>query len=196
MRLSIFKSRSGAGFAWLLFGLSIFAQTPETSSPSSPTKLALKAQLILSPEFCATKKRHSFAAMEVVGVGKAACSQLYPALVGIFSDLQQAENVPAAGSSTAQITLIPRFIDIIATQPPFVPSPSKRKLVVLLEWTVKDTMGRTIWLQTVQGTSELKPRGLGGKKYEAALVDAAISDLAKDSVDKISAAREIRQLSQ
>ena len=127
-------------------------------------------------------------------MGKATCAQLYEGLAPIFSDLRKLDKAPDAGTNTAQIILIPRFVDISATQQPLLPS-SSRKLVILLEWTIQDTMGHTIWLQTVRGMSEHKagwaitPRAIRG------LVEDAVSDLAKDSVARISVARELKQLS-
>jgi len=184
---------SGVVLASLLVGITL-AQTPDTSLPTLPIQLPLKAEIVLSPEFCATKRRQSLGIKDVLKVGKAACEELYSALVPMFSNLERVEKVPAAGRSTAKITLIPRFIDISATQQPYLPS-SQRKLVILLEWTIKDSIGRTIWLQTVQGSSEHKAGWMVTGKQVSGLVDAAVSDLATDSVTRISAAREIQGIS-
>jgi hypothetical protein len=128
-------------------------------------------------------------------VGKPTCAQLYAALVPVFSDLTRLETMPTAGNSTAQVTLIPRFVDISATQHPFRPS-SQRKLVILLEWTVQDSMGHTVWLQTVQGSSEHRAGWMITTKGVTEMVDAAVNDLVQDSVAKISTAREVQRLSQ
>jgi hypothetical protein len=186
-------SSSSLGLAFLLAGLNLFAQTP-AASQTAPNVLALRAELVLSQEFCATKKRQSIAIKDVLNVGKAACAQLYEALVPIFTDLKRIEKKSPPGNSSAQITLIPRFADISATQQPFLPS-SRRKLVILLEWTIQDSAGHTIWLQTVQGSSEHKAGWIVTTKRMDGLVDAVVSDLAKDSVAKLSAARELQQLS-
>jgi len=119
-------SSSSLGLAFLLAGLNLFAQTP-AASQTAPNVLALRAELVLSQEFCATKKRQSIAIKDVLNVGKAACAQLYEALVPIFTDLKRIEKKSPPGNSSAQITLIPRFADISATQQPFLPS-SRRKL--------------------------------------------------------------------
>lgn len=168
--------------------------TDVTQSTPEPGKLSLKAEIVLSHEFCATKKRQSIALMDVLNVGKATCTQLFAALTPVFLDLQRVEKAPAAGASSAQLTLIPRFTDINATQQPFLPS-SQRKLVILLEWKVQDSAGHTIWLQTVQGSSEHKAGWMVTSKGVSAMVDAAVSDLTKSSVAKISAAPELEQLS-
>ncbi len=177
-----------------LVGPAMFAQAREVAQSPVPGKLSLKAEIVLTPEFCATKKRQSIALKDVLNVGKTACAQLYEALMPIFSDLERIEKVPMVGSSTAQLMLIPKFLDISATQQPFLPS-SQRKLVILLEWTIQDARGHTIWLQTVQGSSEHKAGWMITGKGVSAMVDAAVSDLAKTSVTKISAAPELQQLS-
>lgn len=178
-----------------LIGDAILAQALDPSQPNSaPAKLPLKAEIVLSPQFCATKKRQSIALKDVLNVGRATCEQLFAALVPVFSDLQRLEKAPN-GTSTAQITLIPRFVDMSATQQPLLPS-SERKLLIVLEWTVKDSMGNTIWLQTVQGSSEHKAGWAVTTKGVTAMVDAAVGELAKDSVARILAAPELQKLSQ
>jgi hypothetical protein len=154
--------------------------------------LPLKAALVLSPEFCATKKRQSLALKDVLNVGKAACSQLFAELLPVFTDLNRMESAPSAGSGAAQMILIPKFVDINATQQPFRPS-SQRKLIVILEWRIQDPTGRTVWLQTAQGSSEHKAGWAITAKGVSNLVDAAVDDLARDSAIKISSARELRQ---
>jgi hypothetical protein len=178
-----------------LIGEAVFAQSLDaTQPPSAPSRLPLKAEVLLSPKFCATKKRQSIALKDVLNVGKATCEQIYAALIPVFSELQRLEKMPTAGGNTAQITLIPRFVDISTTQQPFLPS-SQRKLVIFLEWTVQDSMGHTIWLQTVQGSSEHKAGWAVTAKGVAAMVDAAVGELAQDSVAKISVAPELQKLS-
>ncbi len=178
-----------------IVGPAMLAQSSEIAQPQpAPEKLSLKAEIVLSPEFCATRKRQSIALKDVLNVGKAACAQLYDALTPLFLDLKRIERVPTAGYNTAQLTLIPKFTDISATQQPFLPS-TQRKLVILLEWTIQDSAGHAIWLQSVQGSSEHKAGWMITTKGVSAMVDAAISDLAKSSVAKISAAPELQQLS-
>jgi hypothetical protein len=173
-----------SSLAGLLFCITGLAQVPE--------RLPLKADLVLSPEFCAVKKRQSIAIKDVLNVGKAACPKLQDRLGAIFSDLRRVDTAPAAGTSTAQIVLIPKFVDVNSTQP-LVPS-SQRKLVITLEWTIQNSAGRPIWLQTVQGSSQHKLGWIVTKKGMTALVDAAIDDLAEVSVSKMSSARELRDL--
>jgi hypothetical protein len=183
------------GSVWFcLVGPMILAQSSETTQPPTPSKLSLKAEIVLSRDFCATKKRQSLALKDVLNVGKATCTKLYEALIPVFSDLKRIEKAPVDGTSAAQVTLIPRFTDIIATQQPFRPS-SQRKLVIFLEWMIQDSTGHTIWLQTVQGSSEHKAGWAITTKGVTAMVDDAVSVLAKNSVAKISTAFELQKLS-
>jgi len=129
---------------------------------------------------------------DVLNVGKAACPQLQAELGIIFPDLTRVERASAPGTSAAQIILIPKFGEINATQP-MLPS-SQRKLVITLEWTIKDSRGRTIWLQTVQGSSEHKQGWVITTKRMTGLVEAAIDDLAKDSAIRMSSAPELQNL--
>lgn len=173
-----------SSLAGLLFCVTGLAQGPD--------RLPLKADLVLSPDFCATKKRQSMAIKDVLSIGKAACPRLQDKLGAIFSDLRRVETVPVVGASTAQVVLIPKFVDVNATQP-LVPS-SQRKLVVTLEWTIQNAAGHPIWLQTVQGSSQHKSGRIVTTKGVTALVDAAIDDLVEESVSRMSSARELRDL--
>ena len=129
---------------------------------------------------------------DVLNVGKAACPRLQDKLGAIFSDLRRTDAAPGPGGSAAQIVLIPKFVDISATQP-LIPS-SQRKLVITLEWTIQDSAGHPIWLQTVQGSSQHKSGWIVTTKGVSALVDAAIDDLVEESISKMSSAGELRNL--
>ena len=99
-----------------LLSLLVLAGVPLTAlgQAASPadTKLALRAALVLTPEFCATKKKKGdFASgKETFEIGKTACAELEPALRAIFSSLTRLEAVPSSGD--AQVVLLPRFVDI------------------------------------------------------------------------------------
>ena len=73
-----------------------------------------------------------------------------PALKGVFSGLTRVQE--ASSSGEAQLVLTPRFVDIGATQKAF--AFSDRELVVLVEWTVKDKSGKSVWIETVQGSAK------------------------------------------
>ncbi len=191
MHLSVLKWCIAYHLGALLAGLTASAQTfgPQ---PEAMSKIPIRAELVLSPEFCATKKRQSLALKDVLRVGEAACSQLESGLNAVFSSLTRVEKVPAPGASAAEVVLIPKFIDINSTQPLLGSSP--RELVILVEWTIQDADGRTIWLQTVQGSSRHKLGWIITTKAQRQLAEAAVDDLAKASATRMSIAPELRKL--
>jgi len=150
-------------------------------------KLQLRAALILTPDFCATKWTTGngwTSNKENYTVGQAACEFLEPALKNSFSTLTRLEAVPP--SSDAQVILQPKILKGDATKG------RKREMVILLEWTVTDTAGKTVWLQTVQGTATHK-RGTFkvGKNFKL-LLAAAVQDAADESARQMSAAPELK----
>lgn len=86
----------------------------QTASPSG-AKLALRAALLVTPEFCDTKfKKGSWATIkETFEVGKIACAELEPALAQVFSSLTPVTAIPSSGDT--QVVLFPRFVDVGAT---------------------------------------------------------------------------------
>src|SRR5689334_21783919 len=107
----------------------------ENQTQPTPQKLLLTAALVLTPELCATvsKKGH-----EKFPVGKAACTELEPVLKGIFTSLTRVDDSSKAGD--AQVVLEPKFADVGTTRKAFAAF-SKRELVVLVDWTVRDQSG-------------------------------------------------------
>lgn len=188
------KSHLFFGFCVLLAGLPAFSQQPDSGHETPQPKLTQRAALVLSSKFCATKKRQSAAVFDVLPVGKAACAALEAELDKVFSDLNRVDKAPVPGAGGARIILIPKFVDINATQP--LLGSSQRELVVLLEWTVQDTDGKIIWLKTVQGSSRHKLGWVITKNSQGALTDAAIGELARSSAEAMSTAPEIRRLAQ
>lgn len=174
-----------------LLTLSVMAQDP-TPMPA-PQKLSLTAALILTPEFCATvNKKGGWANEEKFPVGKAACNELEPALKGIFTTLTRVEDSSKAGD--AQVVLEPKFADVGATQKAF--AFSKRELVVVMEWTVRDQSGKAIWIDTVQGSAK---RHIGNAFTHGSnlkhIVQESVQDMAEQSAARISNAPELLKLS-
>jgi len=165
-----------------------FAISQEQAQPA-PQKLSLTAALVLTPEFCATvnKKGH-----EEFPVGKAACTELEPALKGVFTSLTRVEDSSKAGD--AEVVLEPKFEDAAATQKAF--AFSKRELVVLVEWTVRDQSGKAIWMDTAQGSAKRHQGNLftygGNKKH---IIEDSVRDMAQESAAKMSSSPELLKLS-
>ena len=156
-------------------------------------KLALKAVLVLTPEFCATKTKKGgfWSGKETFPIGKAACKELEPALKEAFSDLTRVAAAPASGD--AQVVLTPRLVDVGATKA--LGAFSNREMVVLLEWTVKDKAGTTLWLETVQGSAKhhMGNAFTHGKNVKL-IAEDSVKDAAEQSATKMSAAPELRKL--
>ncbi|HET9283244.1 MAG TPA: hypothetical protein VFR24_14915 [Candidatus Angelobacter sp.] len=102
-------------------------------------KLPFKAALVLTPEFCATKIKPKGSAMTKewgsFDVGKAACTELEPALQGVFSSLTRVDASPKP--EEAQLVLIPKISDVNVTTASM--AFSNREMVVMLEWTLQDS---------------------------------------------------------
>ncbi|HZD31507.1 MAG TPA: hypothetical protein VE779_07580, partial [Candidatus Angelobacter sp.] len=159
------------------------AQAPPTQ------KLALTAALVLTPEFCATVNKKK---SEKFPIGKAACTELEPALKGIYTSLKVVDDPSKAGD--AQVVLVPKFADVAATEANF--AFSNRDLVVMVEWTVRDQAGKAIWIETVQGSAT---RHVGNvytyNSNRKHIVEDSVHDMAEQSAAKMSASPELVKLS-
>lgn len=168
------------------------AQVP--AATSAEAKLPLNAVLVLTPEFCATEfKQGSIwtTGRETFAVGKMACTDLEPALKPAFGSLTVAPAPPTSGD--AQLILIPKFANTHATTSAF--AFSNREMDVFLEWTAKDAAGKTIWLQTVQGSSKHHMGNMFTHAHDVKLiVRDSVKDVAAQSAANMEAAAELRNL--
>jgi len=174
-------------------------RTPQTSSGDS--KLALRAALVLTPEFCSTEIKQGdkvWTGVEKFEVGPAACAELEPALQAVFRQVNRVAASPA--SDAADVVILPRVVSASATRRIGITifNKPKKDLLVALELTVKDPAGKTVWLQTVEGTGTAKGRANGtlSKKDMKILVDAAVADAATQSAAKMSSAPELQKLAE
>ena len=134
-----------------LTGLGTAAVAPaQSAQPQTFSTLAIKADVVLSPEFCATtmKKGSVWTVKESFAVGENTCPKLETELAKIFTGLSRISKLPEPNDGAADIILVPKFGDIGATMA--VGAFSNRELVVVLEWTALDRAGKTLWVQTVQ----------------------------------------------
>ncbi len=165
------------------------------TKPPADAPLTLKAALVLTPEFCATKtKTGSFASgKETFEIGKAACAELEPALKGVFSSLTRIAAPPSPEET--QVVLLPKFGDVDATKT--LGAFSDREMVILLEWTVKDRSGKTVWIETVQGSAKhhMGNAFTHGKNVKL-IVEDSVKDAAEQSASKMSSSPELRKLAQ
>jgi hypothetical protein len=180
-----------------LTGLGTAAVAPaQSAQPQTFSTLAIKADVVLSPEFCATtmKKGSVWTVKESFAVGENTCPKLETELAKIFTGLSRISKLPEPNDGAADIILVPKFGDIGATMA--VGAFSNRELVVVLEWTALDRAGKTLWVQTVQGSAR-KHMGNAfthGKNMRK-ITEATVDDLVEKSATQISSAPELRKLS-
>jgi hypothetical protein len=177
-----------------LFLVATFAPAHGQAISQTDARLPLKAALFLTPEFCATvTKRGHFTTKEEFEIGNAACTELEPVLKTVFPHLARVEAATSYGD--AQVVLLPRFVDVGATIG--VTAFSNREMTVLLEWTVKDMSGNTIWLETVQGSAKHHVGNMFSYKKNCKLIaEDSIRDAAEQSASKMASAPELRKLAQ
>jgi len=166
--------------------------TPGRGQVASPTdqKLNLNVAVVVDPDFCTTKLKKNHETFEV---GRAACDVFKSALEQGFSTVTSVATEKDA--VVAQAILVPRFVDVSATKT--MGAFSTRELTVLLEWTVKDKSGRTVWIETIQGSGK---NHMGNsftyKKDLKEIIEYAVQDLAQKSVVAMDSSPELRKLEQ
>jgi hypothetical protein len=160
-----------------------------TPPPGTGKKLPLKAVLVLSPEFCATKiKQLCCGAQEI---GKSLCTELPPALSGDFASLAVATATSQVGDQT-DVVLLPRIATVIGGGGGFTPA----AVTIQLEWRVQDKAGRIVWVQTVPGAASTGHRVYNGKKLMRPLTQQAIQAMAALTASLMAGAPELRGFTQ
>jgi hypothetical protein len=155
--------------------------------PSPDGRIAFRAVVVLTPEFCgATERSQQWGS--TFEIGEAACTELEPALKQVFPNLTRVAETASSGD--ADVILLPRFANIgISIRQP-------AELFVWVEWTLKDKSGKTVWIGTVQGYGKHRLGGLGRKKDLQAIVTGLAKNTAEQSARAMSSAPELRKLSQ
>jgi hypothetical protein len=177
----------------------LFAAGPVKASGQTPPpqelQMGFKTALVLTPEFCATvtKKGTWGVNEEKFPIGKAVCDQLEPALRTVFYRLSRVSEESSAGDS--DLVLVPRLVDVGATQKAF--AFSKRELVIMIEWTAKDKAGKTVWIDTIQGSAKHNIGNAFTYKNDLKLIVAdASKNVADESAKKMSLSPEIHKVAQ
>jgi hypothetical protein len=174
----------------------VIANGQTARAPAS--KLLLKADVVLTAEFCATKsQKGSFISgtRETFAIGQAACPEIEQALKNTFSSVTRVAREPSPGATSVQVVVVPKFVDTSATRA--ATAFNDRELVVLLEWTAKDSMGKPVWIETVQGSAKRASGGLLFSHLQRQrIVKDAVKELAETSARKMAEATELRKLVQ
>lgn len=172
--------------------ISTAAQGPS----SADEKLPMKAALLLTPAFCTSKIAHGVQENPKVGieVGKDACADFETALKQVFATLTTVDDAQKA--EDAQVMLTPKFVDA-GTLMEGSTAFSNYELDIFLQWTATDTSGRTIWLETVQGSSTHHIGNMFTARKNLRLnISDAVKELAAKSASKMLASVELRKFSQ
>jgi hypothetical protein len=153
------------------------------TAPPPDQKLALRAALILTPEFCATT---SPTGAGKFNSGQAACADLEPALGNVFSVVTSVATDSPWESSLGKdvgIVLRPRIAEVR-----FQPS----EMLVVLEWSAFTSSGKMIWVQKAKGSALHRGSyGLsisGARKTERQMFEDAMKGALDQSAKMISAA--------
>lgn len=153
----------------------------------------LNAALVLTPEFCATKSKKGTWGIneETFPVGKVACEELAPIVKAAFTSMKRVDDATTAGN--VQLVLTPKFVDIGATQKTF--AFSNRELTVVMEWTARDPSGKTVWIETIEGTAK---HHMGNAFTHGSnvkhIVEDSVKDVGEQAVVKLEASPEISKL--
>jgi hypothetical protein len=169
----------------------------QVASPPEST-IALKAALVLAPEFCAKQPAlpRWMAGKVDVPVGEASCEEFRLSLKRVFPSLSFVTD--ASSIWDAQIVLIPRFVDVSLTQPYQLIHAVDQEMLVVMEWTIKDKSGKTIWIETVQGSASHKVSGLKNEQQDnpRLLAQAALHEVAWQTEKAMLASPELRKYAQ
>src|ERR1017187_93630 len=184
----------------LALSAAFVTRTRAQTAPSADTKLALKAALVLTPEFCGSKASQGVfwtTGKETYFIGKVACAEFEPTLKDAFSSLVRIADASSGGD--AQVLFLPRLVNVSKTASQF--GKATTDMVVSFEWTVKDLSGKTVWIETVQGHAQdsRHRKGISLEDYGTVLnriVKEAVKDAAEQSARKMAASPELRKLTQ
>lgn len=173
-------------------GASLNAQS--ASAPEG--RLPIRAALVLTQEFCTSRVAHGKQQNQKTGleVGKVACVTFEPALKDVFARFTTVSDPHDTGD--AQLILIPTFVDAgVAVKG--VTAFSNQELDLLLQWTAKDASGKTVWLQTVQGSATHHVGNMfTARKNMQLIISDAVKNLADQSASRMSSSSELRKFSQ
>jgi hypothetical protein len=178
--------------ATLLPVLAWAAMDAQSTVPAE-AKFPLRTALVLTPEFCTSRVARGGVQdnpKRGLEVGQIACVEFEPALKDVFADITRVSDEQKIGD--AQLVLIPKFVDAGVKMEGFTAF-SNQDLDLLLQWTAKDASGRTVWLETVQGSAKHHVGNVfTARKNMRLIISDAVKNLAVQSASKISLSPELR----
>lgn len=173
------------------------SQEPGPAKQSAESKYPLEAILVLTPDQCSaqSKKGNWVIGNEKFPVEELLCKPAESAVQQVFEKYTRVETVPEKGSMPGKIIVVPKFTDVEATRT--ATAFGKRKIVLLVEWTVMDESGKVFWVQTVKGYAEEKSgNAFTGGSHRRKMIEAVKQDLIDKSVQAMRQSPEFQKLAQ
>lgn len=168
---------------WFLFGVITLAGTVGAQPPAAPGgKMAATAIVVLTPIFCTVEvTQRAVGQVEVFEAGPSLCSVAEEAVRNSFERVIRMETPPAQQDAGSHLILIPRYVEMVATDTPMGANGARtlpsilenRSLALLVEWTAKDPSGKILWVQAIEGDAT-KAHGFNHRK----ILEMATRDVA------------------
>ena len=153
---------------------------------SSPSQASRTAALVLDKSFTQHQcEMHLIGGTRVFPLGGPLTQYARDTAKQLFSQVREFDS-EAAAVDQADLILVPHMARSSLTGPvPF-------KALLRTEWTVKDRAGQqTVWLTSVDGTSEVRPGFGAAKKAERQAWQDAFDQLARKTVEAFQASPEL-----
>jgi hypothetical protein len=177
---------------WVLFGMMMLESSAGAQQPSAlGGKMTATAIVVLTREFCTVTANKRIFPMpfvprnEAFVLGRLLCPAAEEAARSSFGRVIRMETAPKPQDAGGHLVLIPRYVDMEATDAPT--TIQKRKMALLVEWTATDPSGKVLWVQTVEGDAR-KAAGFNHRK----LLETAVGDVGEKSTEAIEKSQEIR----
>lgn len=179
------------------FLATFLVQEPAPAKHSTEGKYSLEAVLVLTPGQCSeeSKKGNWVSGKEKYRMGELLCPAAESAVQQAFEKYTRVEALPAKGTTPGKVILTPKFTDLEATKT--VKASSKRKMVLLVEWTAMDESGKVFWVQTVEGSAEEKSgNAFTAGSHRRKMIESVKQDLTDKSVQAMRQSPEFQKLVQ
>lgn len=179
------------------FLATFLTQEPAPAKQPTEGKYPLEAVLVLTLGQCSeeSKKGNWISGKETYRMGELLCPAAESTVQQIFEKYTRVESLPEKGTTPGKVILTPRLVDLAATRT--VMASSKRRMVLLVEWTATDESGKVFWVQTVEGSAEAKSgNAFTAGKHRREMIESVKQDLADKSVQAMRQSPEFQKLAQ
>ena len=198
------RTRRAEGSIWLLLMsipmLALAGCTHVYHPPKEPVrgyastnKVPLTVELYLSDELRAAKwERQVMGDTFRVPLGEAFARNAEVVAREAFSEVVVTNGAAGPGKTGCGAVLIPRMV--VAEENMAAWAFGSETLTVLLEWTLKNVQGNTVWVDTIKGEGEAHAGNVFTHSSNAEQrVKAMVEDLFRKSFQAMSSSRAIRE---